>query len=86
MALQNEVFSALSYATSNGFQIHPDAFAMLKGLQSDILKIVQDIIKTKRQSKNSTILVEDIKSLLRPEKVEAGPSEQISKVLMDPTP
>ncbi len=86
MAIQNEVFNALSYATSNGFQIHPDAFAMLKGLESDILKIVQDIIKTKRQSKNSTILVEDIRILLRPTKVEPGPSEQVSTVSMDPTP
>ena len=84
MALQNEVFNALSYATSKGFQIHPDAFAMLKGLDTDVLKTVQEIIKSKRSSKNPVILVEDIKGLLNPKK-EEGSAEQICKVLMDPT-
>lgn len=85
MALHNEVFNALSYATSKGFQIHPDAFAMLKGLDADVLKTVQEIIKFKRPSKNAVILVDDIKGLLNPKKDE-GPAEQICNVLMDPTP
>lgn len=88
LALQNEILSALSYATSKGFQIHPDAFAMLKGLDVDVLKAVQEIIKTKKQAKNSIILVDDIKGLINPKKVEKGgvPEEQICKILMDPTP
>ena len=49
LALQNELFNALSYATNNRFQIHPDAFAMLKGLDDDILKIVQEIVKEKKE-------------------------------------
>lgn len=85
MALQNEVFSALSYATSKGFQIHPDAFAMLKGLDIDVLKTVQEIIRSKKQSKNSVILVDDIRSLISPKK-EEGPAEQVCNILMDPTP
>ncbi|MEW6603246.1 MAG: DNA-directed DNA polymerase II small subunit [Thermoproteota archaeon] len=85
MALQNEVFNALSYATSKGFQIHPDAFAMLKGLDTDVLKTVQEIIKSKKPSKNAVILVDDIKGLLNPKKDE-GPAEQICNVLLDPTP
>src|ERR687884_865999 len=86
MALQNEVVNALSYATSKGFQIHPDAFAMLKGLDIDVLKTVQEIIKAKKQSKNSVILVDDIKGLINPKKVEEGPAEQTYTILMDPTP
>ncbi len=88
LALQNELFSALSYATNNRFQIHPDAFAMLKGLDDDILKIVQEIVKAKKNAKNPVILVEDIKGLLNPAKSleEDGPVEEISKVVMDPTP
>jgi DNA polymerase II small subunit len=86
LALQNEVFSALSYATSKGFQIHPDAFAMLKGLDVDVVKAVQEIIKLKKQSKNSVILVDDIKSLIGPKKEEEGPIEQTCNILMDPTP
>ncbi|MEM3094075.1 MAG: metallophosphoesterase, partial [Nitrososphaera sp.] len=86
MALQNEVSNALSYAVSKGFQIHPDAFAMLKGLESaDVLKTVQEIIKSKKPSKNAVILVEDIKGLLSPKKND-GPIEQTCTVLMDPTP
>ncbi len=88
LALQNEVFNALSYATSNGFQIHPDAFAMLRGLQMDILKMVQDIIKSKKQTRDSVILVEDIKVLLGPKEPanQEGPAEQSFNILLDPTP
>lgn len=66
--MQREIFNALSYATSNGYQVHPDAFAMLKGLDTDILKIIQDIIKMKiKQKENSLIVVEDIKIHINPE-------------------
>ena len=85
MALQNEVFNALSYATSKGFQIHPDAFAMLKGLDVDVLKMVQEIIKMKKPSKNAVIVVDDIKTLVEPKEQE-GPIEQTCTVLIDPTP
>ena len=53
MALQNEVSSALSYAVGKGFQIHPDAFAMLKGLNADVLKTVQEIIRSRKPSTNT---------------------------------
>lgn len=87
MALQNDLFNALSYATSNRFQIHPDAFAMLKGLDDDILRIVQEIVKTKKNTKNAVILVEDIKGFLNPSKIleQVAPVEQNSSVVMDPT-
>jgi DNA polymerase II small subunit len=68
-----------------GFHIHPDAFAMLKGLDIDVLKIVQEIIKMKKPSKNAVIVVDDIKSLVEPKKQE-GPIEQTCSVLIDPTP
>lgn len=85
MALQSEVSSALSYAISKGFQIHPDAFAMLKGLDANVLQTVKEIIKSKKPAKNAVILVDDIKGLLGPKKDE-GPIEQSCTVLMDPTP
>jgi DNA polymerase II small subunit len=60
---------------------------MLKGLNDDILLIVQEIVKTKKNGKNSVILVEDIKGFLNPGKVlEQAPAEQSSIVVMDPTP
>src|SRR5690349_3931111 len=68
LALQREISNALSYATSNGYQVHPDAFAMLKGLDTDILKVIQDIIKMKiKQKQNSLIVVDDIKIHINPE-------------------
>ena len=62
---------------------------MLKGLDDDILRIVQEIVKNKKNgSKNSVILVEDIKGLLNPARsVEQDlPSEQVCNVVIDPTP
>jgi DNA polymerase II small subunit len=88
LALQNELFNALSYATSNRFQIHPDAFAMLRGLDDDILRIVQEIVKLKKTGKNSVIMIEDIKSFLNPRRAleQEASTEQSCNVIMDPTP
>jgi DNA polymerase II small subunit len=62
---KTEISNALCFAISKGYQVHPDAFAMLKGLDTDILEIIQDIIKVKVSSKdNSIILVEDIKMIV----------------------
>jgi DNA polymerase II small subunit len=86
LVLQSEIKSALSYATSKGYQIHPDAFAMLKGLQGDLLKAVQDIIKQKKAG-NAIIVVDDIKGLLGlAEPVQEGPAEQKAEVIMDSSP
>src|SRR5919202_276816 len=85
LALQNEVFNALSYATSKGFQIHPDAFAMLRRLDVDVLKIVQEIIRIKKPLKNTVIVVDDIKGLVEDDE-QKGPVEQTCTVLLDPTP
>jgi len=66
--MQKEISSALSFAISKGYQIHPDAFAMLKGLNIDILKAVQDIVRIKvRQKEASFIVVEDIKNIINTE-------------------
>jgi DNA polymerase II small subunit len=68
VSIQREIFNALSFAISKGYQIHPDAFAMLKGLDIDTLKIVQDIVKIKiKHKQSSSIVVEDIKNLINTE-------------------
>jgi DNA polymerase II small subunit len=67
LSIQRGISNALSFAVSMGYQIHPDAFAMLKGLDIDILKTVQDIVKIKIKNKeNTSIIVEDIKNLINP--------------------
>jgi DNA polymerase II small subunit len=63
--------------------MHPDAFAMLKGLDNDVVKIVQDIIKRKiKQNENSLIKVDDIKNHINPEedKVAVSDFENIGKI------
>src|SRR5215211_9335856 len=63
--------------------MHPDAFAMLKGLDNDVVKIVQDIIKRKiKQKENSLIKVDDIKNHINPEedKVAVSDFEDIGKI------
>jgi DNA polymerase II small subunit len=83
LALQREISNAISYATSKGYQIHPDAFAMLKGLDNDVVKIVQDIIKMKiKQNENSLIKVDDIRNHINPEedKVAVIDFEDIGKI------
>jgi DNA polymerase II small subunit len=82
LALQREISNAISYATSKGYQIHPDAFAMLKGLDNDVVKIVQDIIKTKiKQKENSLIMVDDVKNYINPEdKVDVTHFEELDKI------
>ena len=82
MALQREISNAISYATSKGYQVHPDAFAMLKGLENNVVKIVQDIIKIKiKQNENSLIMVDDVKNHINPEdKVAVTHFEKIGKI------
>ena len=58
---------------------------MLKRLDVDVLKIIQEIIKMKKPTKNAVIVVDDIETLLEPKKQE-GPIEQTCTVLIDPTP
>jgi DNA polymerase II small subunit len=59
---------------------------MLKGLDVDVLKIIQEIIKTKKQTKSAVIVVDDIKTLLEPKKQEGPIEQQTCTVLIDPTP
>jgi DNA polymerase II small subunit len=82
LALQREISNAISYATSKGYQVHPDAFAMLKGLENNVVKIVQDIIKIKiKQNENSLIMVDDVKNHINPEdKVAVTHFEKIGKI------
>jgi len=82
--MQKEISNALSFAISKGYQIHPDAFAMLKGLDIDILKAVQDIVRIKvRQKGASFILVEDIKNLINTEGKSADVNGVSSNTLLN---
>ena len=82
--MNKEISNALSFLTSNGYRMHPDAFAMLKGLDTDILRIVQDIIKIKsKQKQSSTIIIDDIKRLINPESKVTTEDSKSSNIDID---
>jgi DNA polymerase II small subunit len=60
---------------------------MLKGLDG-VVRIVQEIVKAKKNAKNSVILVEDVKGFLNPSRVveQLVDSADTCTVLMEPTP
>jgi len=66
LALQNEVFNALSYATSKGFQIHPDALVLIEDIEQDVIHIIEEILEEKRRENQSKIIrSDDIKKALK---------------------
>ncbi|MDF2736747.1 MAG: polymerase small subunit [Nitrososphaeraceae archaeon] len=64
MSFQKEISNALSYITANGYQIHPEAFRVLQNLNSNIMDIIQKVVRLKKtQNDNSNIiLIQDIQN------------------------
>ena len=64
MSFQKEISNALSYITANGYQIHPEAFRVLKNLNSNIMDIIQKVVRLKKtqNDNNNIILIEDIQN------------------------
>ncbi|HJU59727.1 MAG TPA: hypothetical protein VJ583_08255, partial [Nitrososphaeraceae archaeon] len=65
MSFQKEVSNALSYITANGYQIHPEAFKILKNLNSNIMDVIQKVVrfkKTQNDDNNNIILIEDFRN------------------------
>ena len=61
MSFQKEISNALSYITAHGYQIHPEAFKILKNLDSNIMEIIQKVVKFKKSHNDTNIiLIEDI--------------------------
>jgi DNA polymerase II small subunit len=62
LSFQKEISNALSFINANGYQIHPDAFKVLKNLNSNIMDIIQKVVRFKKTSNNNNniILIEDI--------------------------
>jgi len=77
LAFQKEILNALTLATSKGYQIHPDAFAMLKNLEINASEIIGDIIRTKRKG-DTLIVLEDIQNIIMKDK------DKITNVVVDP--
>lgn len=65
MAFPKELSNVLSFVISKGYQIHPDAFDILKSHDEDVMKIIGKVLKNKeeqnrRMKKSNIILAEDL--------------------------
>ncbi|MGE5706050.1 MAG: hypothetical protein ACM3XP_04955, partial [Nitrososphaerales archaeon] len=62
MSLQKEISNVLSFITANGYQIHPDAFTLLKDIDSNKMNVIQQVVKYKKKNGSNTIIgTDDIK-------------------------
>ena len=66
MSFQKEISNALSYLTAHGYQIHPEAFKILKNLDSNIMEIIQKVVRFKKNQNDTNdtniILIEDLRN------------------------
>ncbi len=61
----NNISDALIYAINKGYQIHPDAFALLRSINFDVSNIIKIIIEKKSKLKGDhSILIDDIKTII----------------------
>lgn len=71
MSISNDISDALIYAINKGYQIHPDAFALLRSINSDVSNIIKIIIEKKTKLKEShSILIDDIKTIISRDRVD----------------
>jgi DNA polymerase II small subunit len=62
LSLQKEISNVLSFITANGYQIHPDAFTLLKDIDSNKMNVIQQVVKYKKKNGSNTIIgTDDIK-------------------------
>jgi DNA polymerase II small subunit len=55
----------ISFITSKGFQIHPDALVLIENTEGEMIQIVEEILSGKKERKESKIISsEDIKNAL----------------------
>ncbi|HXS60591.1 MAG TPA: DNA-directed DNA polymerase II small subunit [Candidatus Sulfopaludibacter sp.] len=64
MTVNNNLSKIISFVTSKGFQIHPDALILIEKIQDNYFQIIEDILlkKKKRKEKSMVIISDDIKN------------------------
>jgi DNA polymerase II small subunit len=79
LRISNDISDALIYAINKGYQIHPDAFALLRSINSDVSNIIKTIIEKKTRLKQShSILIGDIKAIISKDVVDSNGSKSRS--------
>ena len=84
MSVSDDISDALIYAINKGYQIHPDAFALLRSINSDVNNIIKTIIEKKTKLKeNRSILIDDIKTVISRNTVYNSINKPVSIVSID---
>ena len=67
MTVNNNLSKIISFVTSKGFQIHPDALFLIEKLKDDYSQIIEDILSDKRKKKEESmvIITDDIKNFVK---------------------
>ncbi len=82
--LREEVSSAITYALSKGFQIHPDAFKILEKIDvKELQNIIKQIVREKAKQNMFLINQSDLKMFVESEVDQGVGNEHI--ILFDPT-
>ncbi len=82
--MKDEVSSALTYALSKGFQIHPDAFRILEKIErTDLERIIKQVVREKAKQNLFLINQNDLKMFVDSEIDEGVENKHL--ILSDPT-
>ena len=82
--LKEEVSSAITYALSKGFQIHPDAFKILEKIDvKELQSIIKQIVREKAKQNMFLINQSDLKMFIESE-IDENMEDQFS-IIFDPT-
>lgn len=82
--LNSEVSSAITYALSKGFQIHPDAFKILENIDAkELQNIIKQVVREKAKQNLFLINQNDLKTFVESEVDET--TEDDYAILFDPT-
>ncbi len=67
MTVNNNLSKIISFVTSKGFQIHPDALTLIEEIQENYFQIIEDILTNKKSKKEKSmvIITEDIKNFIK---------------------
>ena len=67
MTVNNNLSKIISFVTSKGFQIHPDALFLIEKIQDNYFQVIDDILLDKRKKKEESmvIITDDIKNLVK---------------------
>jgi DNA polymerase II small subunit len=55
----SNLLKIISFITSKGFQIHPDALVLIENLQVDVYQIVEEILMIKKERDGSKVILSD---------------------------